>query len=966
MNRNRIDWTDDTLEGGAPRIEEEVLGLTAKEFGRGFLGANHLIGKTLLNAFGAGAIVAPLDDLYQRENLVPDWASSPSIIVTNADFAVLDVGQAKPVIVRGVAKLVVYGGARFPGNGYMPGEPFGKRFTFGVTDVPRVMVNDGKKETSYTKVAKLLVCGGIETQTQPGAGGIASIVNVKGEDIMTDEELLNAAISEVPTQPNYVPPPPTASAAMLTSDLQRSPAFRLANARAASAQARLAAAKAKTPYVPTLPTLSPVSAPDLTQYMRSSDMDLNMDEILGEIDEVCGDDTEIVGGDWTEIVGDDYVVGTDVLIGAVNPASAGSVRPVKPSPAALATAPTVHTNLADGAKQTKTVRPATTPINAAIRSGSKRVISKPLKRVMPTGKVSKLKQMETKGAVVMNRAIQTGVNAQKRAKIALAAGQKATAVHGVDIEVLGAVAKPLTSRQLAAQAKAKNAAARAKKAAEKLAKQGDKAIAASKKLAAVLQKVPPLRAKITARPSQFGKGTSVRGEEFDVELQPVDFDVLGETFDVLDTAQLEVCGVDPSDPTYDPRFDDPNYSGDYGAPAGSDPAAPAAADPYAAPGATGALPGYVEETWTDVELPQRDQALTEDEMVEIYDSHAAVPPDAIYYHLERGLPANSLGSVSLVLDKTGLKDGFKFGLGRYRAKEAELSSPDWVKRDYVAVAQHEDPDHAAGFANGVLDSRRTATKGGSAMKFWTIFDEPQIAASLRDAANQSQVANSIIVDDKGGQAQYNWGPLVGHPTGSLKGLQFDKEWEAFFWKPEKAPRWSGDVVAMDAAIKEFNRAGREAVAEANRTNKAIAEQEEAERQRLQAQSDFDLSLQTDQATVQSAIFSDQLAQQQAAAQAQQAAMQTALDMQAQKADLSWSVNQQNLEQRATQADLDWAIANPDEAMAAQQQYGQQEQGYGDYGDEGYGLDNEDAEFSDAYAESEADSGADLAAQMDME
>ncbi len=939
-----------------PRVEEEILGLTAKEFGKGFLSVNHMIGKTLLNAFGAGAIVQPLENVMQSGDVLENWAAVPSITVISADYAVLDVGADKPVVVRGVPKLQVFGGTRFAGNGYMPGDSIGRRFSFGVNDVPRVLVNDGKKETSYTKVKKLLVAGGIESAA-PQAG-VASMVNVKGEE-MTDEELLNAAMAEVnaPSSAHQmVPPPPTAREV----DLSRFFDFRRAKSRLGSAQAQLAAAKAKTPYVPVRPTSSPIEVPDLTESMRSMNMDLNLDDIVGEVNAVLGasdEDIQIVGDGWTEIVGDDYVLGSDVLVGAVPSAS----KVVRPSANAIAKAPVAQVKPANSGKQTQMVKPKGTPITPAIRAGSKKMLSKPLKRAARGARVSVFKKLDSRQPL-MNKVLQIGVNAQKRAKIA----QRATKVHGLDFEVLGAVVgkKPLTAKQKAAAAKRDKAVQKSQAIAIKLDKQGAKAIASAKKLAEVLKKVKPLRVKLKQNRAPM---TRVRGDD-GIPIHVSDdatFDV-GESFDVELPPVGFVVGADPSDPNYDPRFDDPNYSGDYSAPAGTTPTAPA--DPYAAdpgvPLSDGSLPGYVEQTWEDIPLPARGEALSEEEAMTVYDDDSQIPEDAIYYRLERGLPADSLGSVSVMFDKTGLKDGFKFGFGRYRNQDKDLSgTPDWVQRDALSVAKHE---WNRDYPNGLSDSTRKMQKTSNLMKFWTVFDEPnQIASSIPEAAAQSQARVTRVANEKTGEleGEYNWGPFVGHPNGALKGLQFNKAAGAFFWMPEKAPRWSADVVAIDNMIKEANKVGREAVAEANKTNKLIAQQEQAERERAVAQQEAELSLATNQAEVDAAIASSKLEQQQAAMDAQAAAMQTALDMQAQKMDLQYGAREDALYQRAMQADLDWAIAHPEEAMADQQQ------GYGYEGDAGYGLDEGygvDDEFAQAYEQSQIDSGADEASMMDAE
>jgi hypothetical protein len=1049
-NRDDIDWSSNELVNELSREPslsdaDDLIGVDWGDVGKKALSGSHVAGKTLLSMYGLGGVVAPLDTLYQREGLVEDWAGAPSVIVTNADYVVLDLGKDKPLIVKAPTQIRFYGGTRFDGTGYVPGEPFGQRFTFGMTDVPRVLVNDGKKETSYLKAKKVLVCGGKEEQVAAGTG-IKSIVS--GAD-MTDEELLQQAVAETVAPTAYVPAPPT----MTQADMMRSRAYRTAMSRSQDMQARLAAAKARTPRAaPTFGPVSPMAVPDLTQYMRTNmDNELN-DLVLGEIDEILGDDMdgdcligdadaeyeivggmspkqrqkleaylaklkktivsgddievlgeegvnteiigdadeeyEIVGGmspkqrqkleaylaklkksiigeEWVEIVGDDYIHGTDVLIGAVQ---RGATVPGggKPTANTFRNVGQVQTKLANGNKQTQIVKPKT---SAVVRGGKRPV----LKVAQKSNKQSPHKRAVINATAVMNRALQAGIRATKRA--AIAGKTQATVVHGY--EILGATGKvPVTAKQKAAAAKRDKAVQKAAIAAAKTKKQGEKAIAASKKLAAALTKAKPVIAKLLAKvktfPAPGGGATRVRGDDDGLEMDVSDSTsfTVGDTNDVqiMDRAELEVLGdqaLQPGDPDYDFFYGDSQP--DQGA-------APASAptNTYAS-GTTGGVPtGYAEVVWEDIPLPARGQTLTEEQAQIVQQS---VPDNAVVYLMDKGLPADSVGSFSVMYDKSGLKDGYKYGLGKFRTKDEMMTQPDWVCRDYAGVLKHE------GRRSGYDEKSRAIAKSRNAneMLFWSVFDGGDLANDVPTIERISESRESFTTQSVSGgspedvpaesKSPYLWGPLVGKPGSQLANLQYCAPTDQWFWQSEYAPKWATD--AMDKEIERLNAEGRENAKQTNAANRAMLEQEQAERDRAAAAQEAELSMATNQAEVEAAITGSKLEQQQQLLDAQMAAQMAAMDMQAQKADLQWGINQENLEQRASKADLEYAIAHPEVAMQNQQypqdggEYEGEEPARGsmeEMMDQGNSA--PDDEFAQAYDESQRDSGADDASIMD--
>jgi len=213
MNTDDLTFEElDEVMGDARPSDEEVLGLSLKEFGKGFLGTQAIAGRVLLSAFGMGAVADQMEDLQNKGGVLPDWASK-HLTVESPNTVAFDTGAEKPVVVRHVHKISIYGGSRVDGNGYDP--KIRGTFSFGVEKPVRVemLVKDPKapasqpKVVSRTDVQKMLVFGGNESGTlekagsAAGGGGITGMFGgamggnsgkkdqVKGSNTMANDEI---------------------------------------------------------------------------------------------------------------------------------------------------------------------------------------------------------------------------------------------------------------------------------------------------------------------------------------------------------------------------------------------------------------------------------------------------------------------------------------------------------------------------------------------------------------------------------------------------------------------------------------------------------------------------------------------------------------------------------------------------------------------------------------------------------
>lgn len=157
---------------------KNILGLDIADLGRNVFGGVHMAGKVLASAFGFGGAAQSLENLETKGGLLPAWAKSGGgteakpetqiAAVVSPDYVVvMRTGFPQPVLLTAPTSVRTVGGSRFDGNGYQQGEPFGKRFSFGVDKPTQVDVTmkDGRK-TSFTDAQRVLFMGGTEAQTK--------------------------------------------------------------------------------------------------------------------------------------------------------------------------------------------------------------------------------------------------------------------------------------------------------------------------------------------------------------------------------------------------------------------------------------------------------------------------------------------------------------------------------------------------------------------------------------------------------------------------------------------------------------------------------------------------------------------------------------------------------------------------------------------------------------------------------
>jgi len=179
--------------------EAELLGFSWSDFGKDVFGGVHIAGRVLATAFAgqAGASLADsAESLESQGGLLPDWARSntkgqapaaapepgaaspspagpPSVTVMAPQYVVVQHtnGKTDPPLAIGTM-VTVTGGTRFDGNGYRPGEPFGKRFSFGYLAPAKVEIQQrgpvGK--VAFTDVRQVVFCGGTESTNTRVAG----------------------------------------------------------------------------------------------------------------------------------------------------------------------------------------------------------------------------------------------------------------------------------------------------------------------------------------------------------------------------------------------------------------------------------------------------------------------------------------------------------------------------------------------------------------------------------------------------------------------------------------------------------------------------------------------------------------------------------------------------------------------------------------------------------------------------
>lgn len=145
----------------------DVLGISWGEvgdFGKSIFPVVHETGGAVLRAFGAGALVDPIESLERRGGLLPP-AAPQLTTVTAPDFVVVAYADAsrKPDALTNVAQLSYAGGKRFPGSGYVAGGLQSGKFSFGVDEPSSVAImTTDKRKFAAAGVKQFIVGGGVE------------------------------------------------------------------------------------------------------------------------------------------------------------------------------------------------------------------------------------------------------------------------------------------------------------------------------------------------------------------------------------------------------------------------------------------------------------------------------------------------------------------------------------------------------------------------------------------------------------------------------------------------------------------------------------------------------------------------------------------------------------------------------------------------------------------------------------
>ncbi len=312
-----------------------------KDIGKTTFGVVHTAGKGLASAFGAGSAAQGLESIEARAGLLPDWAVSKkgapspaapttSVSVSSPDYVVIVRGERADVL-RSVAKAVVFGGARFEGTGYQPGEEFGRRFSFGYDAPTRVdLVATSGAKSSILDVSRVLFCGGSDL----GASLPSSIVGGDLEDVLgvrwwqvfyhpsgiLMDELVNKKDSETTTIPKTV-----------DWDYKTTAAYQQALQKYRDAQAKRGVEKGRARSGPA--SVIPVSVPSFTLPTESAVMssdDLLGDVIVGELLDEEFEDMRMPGElEPAEVASNTYLYGIDTVIGADHPLRGARKSPHK-------------------------------------------------------------------------------------------------------------------------------------------------------------------------------------------------------------------------------------------------------------------------------------------------------------------------------------------------------------------------------------------------------------------------------------------------------------------------------------------------------------------------------------------------------------------------------------------------------------------------------------------------------------
>lgn len=925
----------DELMGDPRPSDEDLLGLTATEFGKGFLGTQAMTGRVLLSAFGAGSVADSMEDIQNKGGVLPEWASK-HITVQGPDIVMLDTGADKPIVLSTVHKLSIYGGSRNEGNGYEKGKK--GSFSFSVDSPVRIemKVKDPKfpaaepKLESRTDVKKLMVFGGEESGTleksgSSGGGGMNITSAFGGGGKKSDEKKPDDKKSD----------------------------------------------NLKTKV----------------QGKGSDEMGHDIDSIIGELGY-----TEIVGDDgWVEIVGDSFSHGTAVLGAAPPrrvPPRAGFVGRTTPNgnkvlsltPGKVKKGDHLASikNAADVGKRAVSIgtrlqqalnRPTTRVRGDEVLGADFEVLGDDFEvlgddvmgtdrdsdyEVLGAAPKAKPKLAPKKG----KKRILTRAEIKKIADATVASGKK-----------LLATADKYAKLVDTNEAKKQKGIEKAKKQTSKVKVSSNvKAIKAQAgKTSTVRPSAAPVAARTAARPGaapvmqrSVVRGDEVMGADFEVlgdEILGAGFEVLGD-FEIMGLeAQAEALGLELHhmvqdeivgyDPTNPPDPQNPGYLMDgtsdpdatSGAAGGFDPFATTASDPtidpYADPGAP-PMP-----TLATVQAALANPQTAAEQFNFTYQADPA--PDGVDWSSYPVLPPGAI----MFQGNPALDQSDEAGAGslnRFTIEDSAVKNSPRGKNPVAKVLGGED----SGFQ---------LNKDG-----WQTYDHGSGGSGYSSPNAREMIDLSKASMDNG------WGPIVGRPGTAASGLRMlaGSNPPQFFWFFDKAPsfaRTAKEQEILQQALLDYQtlltayKADVAAKAAADQLDReqaaAIAKQNALEAQQQQHQ------IEMDQAAAES------LASQQAVIDAQMQASQTAYDQQ--QAALMTQMDQAAaaLEQQQYQAQTDIDLKAYEQLLATEQKYPApapqyaEEGGYSDgYGASGDPVADEmynDMDSSDAqmYASDEA-------------
>lgn len=625
------------------------IGVDWADVGKTAFGVVHLAGKTVLSAFGAGAVTQPLEQMEVQAGILPDWAhpgAAPpagASTVSAPDYVVVQHQNGKADVLQNVQSVLVTGGQRFAGNGYQPGDKSGKKFSFGYSAPARVdVVAKTGEKVAYADVVKVLFLGGGEQGQHVvgyGAGDFFADFFTGGTVSMQ-----KAASGKNP----LADPTPGTSSFKTAGDYTKSWQYQQAQGALQQAQARAAALQAS-------PAAIQIAVPSFNLPTGSIDMSQSVigDEEIGEMMREIGEtivpevpDPAIMHEDE----GADYVLGCDVL--GCDVLGAAAPLPRRPVP-----------------KRPPVRRPL--PRGAAPRVGK-----------------SPHKVAMNRAITAANRALAAGTHAKARA------AQYNPKAHTTLVPyqafksggstVLGAVSpnpnKPLTPAQQKALQKHTNAITRHAQAAARAKQAAARAIAASKDASAAAKKAKPVIDKLLkAVPKTRILGDGIR-EEAALNIELLGNDVLLDQYagpdlvgnDVLcdqyagpdlvgdGGGWTEIVGAGTPDPN------NPGYLTD----GTLDPSPPDPTNPgYLMDGnldlnyGSGGSP----DTSGDIPLPKRDQPLSQADKQVLWHK---VPDDGVVYDGSRGLPGDGFGSYNYFFGSPG-QDGYIYREGRWQMRQGD-------------------------------------------------------------------------------------------------------------------------------------------------------------------------------------------------------------------------------------------------------------------------------------------------------